>query len=95
MLDSHTGTHLVPPAYALPREGFDDQTYSPEVQEWLAEYEQKYGRRGTSDTTTEKVPLSQTCGPARVIDVRHLCGSTDPKSWPASPEITDRRHRER
>ena len=44
---------------------------------WLAEYEAKYGPRGTSDVTTEKVPLSQTCGPARVIDVRHLLGTTD------------------
>jgi kynurenine formamidase len=88
MLDSHTGTHLVPPAYALPGEGFDNRTYSPEVREWLAQYEKIHGPRGTSDTTTEKVPLSQTCGPARVIDVRHLTGSTDPRSWPASPEIT-------
>ena len=53
------------------------QELAPEVQEWLAEYEKKYGRRGTSDMTTEKVPLSQTCGPARVIDVRPLVGSTD------------------
>ncbi len=70
MLDSHAGTHLVPPAYALPPEGFDDATYPAEVKTWLAEYEAKYGRRGTSDVTTDKVPLSQTCGPARVIDVR-------------------------
>ena len=41
----------------------------PEVKSWLAEYEAKYGRRGTSDVTTDKVPLAQTCGPARVIDV--------------------------
>jgi kynurenine formamidase len=88
MLDSHSGTHLVPPAYALPEAGFDDRTYSPEVQAWLAEYEKTYGRRGTSDVTTDKVPIAQTCGPARVIDVRHLSGTTDPKSWPASPEIT-------
>ncbi len=72
MLDSHAGTHLVPPAYALPPAGFDDATYAPEVKTWLAEYEAKYGRRGTSDVTTEKVPISQTCGPARVIDVAHL-----------------------
>ncbi len=88
MLDSHSGTHLVPPAFALPEEGFDDKTYSPEVQAWLAVYEKAYGRRGTSDITTDKVPISQTCGPARVIDVRHLAGATDPKHWPASPEIT-------
>jgi kynurenine formamidase len=88
IMDSHTGTHLVPPAYALPRPGFDNRTYAPEVQAWLAEYEKKYGPRGTSDVTTDKVPLAQTCGWARVIDVRHLLGTTDKKSWPASPEIT-------
>ena len=38
--------------------------------------------------TTEKVPLDWTCGPARVIDVSDLVGSTDPKQWPLSPEIT-------
>jgi kynurenine formamidase len=88
MLDSHAGTHLVPPAYSLPGAGFDNKTYSPEVQTWLAYYEKTYGPRGTSDVTTEKVPLSQTCGPARVIDVRHKLGTTPETSWPASPEIT-------
>lgn len=88
LLDSHTGTHLVPPSYALPEKGFDNATYAPEVRTWLAEYEERYGRRGTSDVTTEKVPLSATCGPARVIDVRHLVGSTKKEDWPRSPEIT-------
>ena len=55
--DSHTGTHLVPPAYALPRAGFDPGDYSTQVREWLAEYEKRYGPRGHSDVTTEKVPL--------------------------------------
>lgn len=87
-MDSHTGTHLVPPAYALPRKGFDNSTYAPEVRKWLAEYEAKYGPRGFSDVTTEKVPLSQTCGWARVIDVSHLVGMVKKESWPASPEIT-------
>lgn len=87
MMDSMAGTHLVPPAYALP----PDETpvaYAPEVRGWLAEYEEKYGRRGTSSRTTEQVPIEWTCGPARVIDVRNLVGTTDKKSWPASPEIT-------
>ncbi|MBI3861366.1 MAG: cyclase family protein [Planctomycetia bacterium] len=88
MLDSNSGTHLVPPAYALPREGFDNTQYSAEVQGWLKEYEAKYGRRGTSDVTAEKVPLSQTCGRARVVDVKHLVGSTQAANWPASPEIS-------
>ncbi len=88
IFDSHTGTHLVPPAYALPPAGFDNHQYAPEVQQWLAEYERKYGPRGTSDQTAEKIALSQTCAWARVIDVKHLIGSTDRKSWPASPEIT-------
>jgi kynurenine formamidase len=87
-LDSHTGTHLVPPAYALPGKSFKNRSYAPEVQKWLAAFEQKYGLRGTSDVTTEKVPISQTCGRARIIDVQHLMGSTEKKSWPASPEIT-------
>src|SRR5207247_75000 len=86
--DSHTGTHLVPPAYALPRKGFDNEKYSPEVRRWLAEYEKSYGPRGTSAITTEKVPVGQTCGRARIIDVKHLAGTTEKKSWPASPEIT-------
>ena len=69
IIDSHTGTHLVPPAYALPSKGFDNSSYSAEVRQWLAEYEKKHGPRGTSDVTTEKVPIEQTCGRARVIDV--------------------------
>jgi isatin hydrolase len=88
LFDSHSGTHLVPPAYALPPAGFDNGTYASDVQPWLAEYEQKYGPRGTSDVTTEQVPLSQTCGWARVIDVKHRIGGTKPGSWPNSPEIT-------
>lgn len=88
LLDAHAGTHLVPPAYALPPPGFDNATYAPEVQAWLAEYEQKHGRRGTSEITAEAVPLDQTCGWARVIDVKHRIGTTDQKSWPSSPEIT-------
>src|SRR5262249_29183038 len=88
MLDSQAGTHLVPPAYALPPSGFDEASYAPEIRAWLADYESKYGQGATSEMTTEKVPISETCGPARVIDVTHLSGTTDSKSWPASPEIT-------
>jgi kynurenine formamidase len=88
MLDSHAGTHLVLPSFALPPAGFDDASYPPEVKGWLADFEARYGRRGTSDVTTEKVPISQTCGPARIIDVTPLLGTTDDKGWPASPEIT-------
>src|SRR5262249_11822636 len=88
MLDSTAGTHLVPPAYALPPDGFDNAGYSTEVRAWLAEYEKKYGKRGTSSVTTEQVPLTQTSGRARVVDVKHLVGTTAEKNWPASPEIT-------
>jgi kynurenine formamidase len=87
LMDSMAGTHLVPPAFALP----PDETpveYSPEVRGWLEEYEKKFGKRGDSDLTTDKVPIEWTCGNARVIDVTHLVGSTKAKSWPASPEIT-------
>ncbi len=88
MMDSHAGTHLVPPAYALPPKGFENKSYAPEVREWLLEYEGKFGPRGTSDVTTEQVPLSQTCGRSRIVDVKHLMGLTRKEQWPVSPEIT-------
>ena len=87
LMDASAGTHLVPPAYALPPEGANP-AYAPEVRGWLTEYEQKYGPRGVSSITTEKVPLEWTCGPVRVIDVRSLVGSTESRSWPKSPAIT-------
>lgn len=87
MMDASAGTHLVPPSYALPPEGTNPNV-APEVRGWLKEFEQKYGPRGFSSMTTEKVPLEWTCGPIRVVDVRFLVGSTDAKSWPASPVIT-------
>jgi kynurenine formamidase len=88
LFDSQAGTHLVPPAYALPPEGFDNANYPPEVRQWLAEYEERFGPRGTGDVTAEQVPLEQTCGWARVVDVRHLIGRSDKATWPRSPEIT-------
>jgi kynurenine formamidase len=87
LMDSMAGTHLVPPSFALPPEGPKPQ-YAPEVRGWLQEYEAKYGPRGTSSMTTEQVPLEWTCGQVRVIDVEFLVGSSQPRTWPASPEIT-------
>jgi len=87
LMDSMAGTHLVPPSYALPPEKTQPE-YSAEVRGWLSDYEKKYGKRGASSMTTEKVPLSWTCGEARVIDVRSLVGATKRQHWPMSPEIT-------
>jgi kynurenine formamidase len=87
LMDSMAGTHLVPPSYALPYDEFPVE-YAPEVRAWLEEYEREYGRRGISTMTTEQVPLSWTCGEARVIDVRSLIGTTNQAQWPASPVIT-------
>ena len=87
LMDAMAGTHLVPPAFALPPKDAQP-VYSPEVRGWLAEYEQKYGPRGTTCMTTDQVPLDWTCGPARVIDVTSLVGSEVKTKWPASPEIT-------
>jgi kynurenine formamidase len=87
LMDSAAGTHLVPPSYALPP---DDKpvAYAPDIRGWLIEYERKYGKRSSSTMTTEQVPLEWTCGPARVIDVQKLIGTTQRQDWPASPEIT-------
>jgi kynurenine formamidase len=87
LMDAMAGTHLVPPAYALP-ETKEPVEYEPEIRGWLEQYEKKYGKRGSSKMTTEKVPLDWTCGEARVIDVRALAGTTKQRDWPASPEVT-------
>ncbi len=92
LTDSMAGTHLVPPAYALPPKGKQSK-YSAQVQGWLAEYESKYGKRGNSNRTAEKVPLSWTSGEARVIDVRPLMGKRR-GTQPASAEITVQHLRE-
>ena len=87
MMDSTAGTHLIPPSYALPPADTHPE-FSAEVRGWLSDYEKKYGKRGTSSMTTEKVPLSWTCGEAQVIDARSLIGTTKQQHWPMSPEIT-------
>jgi kynurenine formamidase len=88
IMDSRTGTHLSPPAhYGLPP-GFSINSYAPEIQAWAREFEQKYGPIQSTDVTSDKVPVEEMMGPARVIDVRHLAGTTDEASWPASPAIT-------
>lgn len=87
LMDAMAGTHLVPPAYALPPPQ-TNPAYAPEVRGWLEEYERAYGPRGNSSMTTEQVPLNWTCGAVRVIDTSSLMGSTKPDSWPASPEVT-------
>lgn len=85
-LDSQCGTHLVPGAFALSAPEFDRAAYAAEVQELLREYEREFGPLGTSEQTTEKVPLGLTCGEARVIDVSGRIGHGGSK-LPASPEI--------
>jgi kynurenine formamidase len=94
LMDSMAGTHLVPPAYALPPKRSQPK-YSPEVRSRLAEYESRFGKRGTSSRTAEQVPISWTCGEARVIAVRPLLRSTPRRNGqPASPEITAEHLRE-
>lgn len=87
LMDAMAGTHLVPPSFALPRPG-ETPSQSSSARQWLADYERRYGPRGASAMTAEQVPLSWTCGPVRVIDVRSLVGGTTAKDWPRSPEIT-------
>jgi kynurenine formamidase len=87
VMDAHVGTHLVPPSYALPPPGFNNRDYPAEVRPWLAEYEKRFGPRGTSTMTTEQVPLAWTCGLSRTIDVKHRVGTTEASNWPESPEI--------
>lgn len=88
VLDSRTGTHIAPPAHYGPPPGFDRARYGDEVRGWLQEFEQQHGRLKETDRTADKVPVHWLMGPARVVDVRHLVGTTERASWPASPAIT-------
>ena len=88
IMDSRTGTHISPPAhYGLPA-GFSVADYGPEVRAWAEEFEAAHGPIQTTDVTSDKVPVSQMMGPARVINVQNLSGSTSQADWPASPAIT-------
>ena len=88
IMDSRIGTHISPPAhYGLPA-GFSVADYAPEIRAWAEEFEGKYGQIKTTDVTSDKVPVSQMMGPARVINVQNLSGSTSQEDWPASPAIT-------
>lgn len=88
IFDAHAGTHLVPPSYALPPEPLPAAAAAPETRAWLEEFEKEFGPRGTSRVTTEQVPIAQTCGWMRVVDVRHLVGTVGRDRWPASPLVT-------
>ncbi len=88
LMDAMAGTHVVPPAHALPKPGFKNSNYPPGIRQWLAEYEAAYGKRGNSVMTTEAIPLSHMQGNLRVIDVTGLVGTTEKSAWPTSPLIT-------
>ncbi|MEX0958846.1 MAG: cyclase family protein [Burkholderiales bacterium] len=88
VMDSRTGTHITPPAhYGLPR-GFRVSDYQGEVRQWAQEFERKYGAIKNTDMTSDKIPAHVLVGPARVVNVQALAGTTDRKNWPASPPIT-------
>lgn len=86
--DTRTGTRLTPPAHYGPPPGFDVSRYDERTAAWRREFEERYGQLGTTEMTADKVPVHHLMGPARVIDVQDLVGTTDPSSWPASPKIT-------
>lgn len=88
-LDSHVGTHLVPPACALPADaGFNNSSYPADLQEQMKKYELRFGPRATGGLTADAVPLNQLCGQLHLIDIRKMVGTTEKKQWPASPLVT-------
>ena len=88
IFDAHIGTHFDPPSHFLPDPGFDNANYGDWTMGVLKDFEKKYGKRGNSNVTADMYPLHQMMGPARVIDVTHLVGTTSPDEWPRSPAIT-------
>jgi kynurenine formamidase len=75
LLDSHTGTHLVPPSYAVPEPRFDMGRLDEITRKALSRFENEFGKIGTSIATTDRIPVSHLCGPARIVDVHHLAGT--------------------
>lgn len=92
MLDVHSGTHLVPPAYAIPTPGFDRDDYDKATRQLLDKFEDKYGHIGSSEATADKVPLGDLLGPAHVIDVTRLVGTASPGKSPAITKDLIRKH---
>lgn len=88
IFDSFAGTHVVLPSFSLPADDFENSSYSESLRASLAKYEARFGRRGTNRHAADLAPLNQMMGPAHVIDVRQLIGTTDSTHWPASPQIT-------
>jgi kynurenine formamidase len=88
MFDGQAGAHVVPPSFSLPPSDIDAGTYAEDVRNALADYEKKFGKRGTSGQSLEQIPLEALLGDAHVIDVRKLIGTTKESQWPASPAIT-------
>jgi kynurenine formamidase len=88
VMDSQAGTHVVSPSYSLPAEPIYAGAYHPDDRIVLEEYERQIGKRGVSQKTVEKLPLSQMAGWLRLIDVSPLVDSTTRGDWPASPAIT-------
>ena len=88
IFDAHIGTHFDPPAHFLPDPGFDNANYGDWTMGVLKDYEKKYGKRGESNVYSADYPLHLMMGPARVVDVTHLVGTTSPGEWPRSPAIT-------
>ena len=87
-MDSRTGTHIDPPAHYGPPSGFNFDLYDARTKSWRKKFESLYGSLKPTDLTSEKIPVHHFMGPVRVVNVQHLLGTTQIKSWPASPKIT-------
>ena len=78
-MDSRTGTHVSPPAHYGPPPGFDLAQYDEQTRGWLNEFQQRYGELKRTEMTSDKVPPHYFMGPARVINVQNLAGTTNPE----------------
>ncbi|MEX2025719.1 MAG: cyclase family protein, partial [Pirellulaceae bacterium] len=76
MLDGLSGTHVVPASFSLPPGPVDRIGHSEDVRKLLAEYENRFGKRGRKAESLDQVPLEALMGEAHVIDVRKLVGTT-------------------
>lgn len=83
MFDSHAGTHLVMPSFALPDAVDRGTTALAPVAGWREEFERKWGKLPEAVEFTEKAPLERLMGRAHVVDARPLRGKV--KAEPGRP----------
>lgn len=88
LFDSHAGTHVNLPSFALPADAAEMAKADPVVRDRLATFQAKFGPLPVNLATTEAMPLQQAMGDLHVVDLRPLTGKANySEAKPAGPVV--------